>query len=366
MKRLPIFAVLLVFCLLTSPLEAQNKKLRKAAKDAGKELYTPSSGKQKRQGPQVSPIRKVLNMFNFHVELAPSSFTHSNTFNDLILVRTDNPESWIYAARSAEAGSGAPFTALTNWFNTNRPVVFDQIYDEDLAISTDTLSLKWTNQGATTPVNLRVSFSIKKLDKLHYKTTGERRTLDQDFIRIGGGISMSKVKYKNNFFTTEDEPNYGNLLIPVTETRMKRVFGTVDVNVWNYVDYTLFVSVMAGTWEYKVEDFNSDYVTYDPFYSIGVTLEKQFSKYFKVYLRPSVEFRNYNFMAEEIMVPNKITSFNLNLGFIIKYPTYPRNRFKPHQVQMEHVFNGKLYRGRSIFRRQNPRIGQNFRQRKKH
>ena len=168
------------------------------------------------------------------------------------------------------------------------------------------------------------------------------------------------MKYKNNFFTAKDDQGFGEMLVSVTKTSQKKIFGTLSVSALNNGDLTMFVDLEAGTWQFKTEDFNSEVVKYDPFFSVGLTFEKQFSKYFKMYLRPAMEFRNYQLESGSIIIPNKLNMFSLNIGFLLKYPTYPRNRNKSHHVQMEHVFNGKMYRGRSIFKKQNPRIGQNM------
>ncbi len=359
MKR---FLVLLIFLvtLAGSPQELWAQRKKKNNQDR----FVPPTATTKRQAPSVSPVRKILNLFNLSLELGKGGFNHKQELSDVVLVRTNIPENWIYIFPSADASSGGPYNGLTNWFNRNRPVVFDQIYDDDLAINTDTLPVSFKNQGTYNPVTLRLSFSIKKTDKLHLKTTGERRSLDQDLVRIGGGISFGKMKYKQNFFTAIDQPNFGELLVPVIESKQTKMFGSISVSALNYLDFTMFVDVEAGVWKFKSESFDTEVITYDPFFSLGLTFEKKLSKYFKVYLKPALEFRNYQFEVDPITVPNKITTFSMNLGFLIKYPTYPRNRFKAHQVQMEHVFNGKIYRGRSIFRRQNPKIGQNFKKRK--
>ena len=58
------------------------------------------------------------------------------------------------------------------------------------------------------------------------------------------------------------------------------------------------------------------------------------------------------------MFPHQFMMFSVSVGLVLKYPIYPRNKYQADQVQMEHVFNGKIYRGRPFYQNQNPRYGQ--------
>ena len=358
--------ILLIFVLYgTADLQAQKRKNSRKAKN-DKELFIPQEAKAKKQGPIINPVRKVLNMFNFSFEMGTGFFDHQQELTDVVLIRTENPIPLLYIIPSADESSPTrPYNGFTNWFNDFRPIAIDQIHSNDLIVRTTSNPIVYENKGSFAPVTLRASVSIKKTDKKHYKTTGERRSLEEDLVRIGGGIGFSKVRYKNIEMTPSNDEEIGRYSMPFLETKQNKIFGSVDVNVYSNLDFTLFVNLEAGTWQFKKEDFNEEVVLYDPFYSVGVTFEKTVSKYFKLYIRPAVELRSYALNNGQIDIPNKMTMFSINIGVLLKYPTYPRNKFKAHHVQMEHVFNGKMYRGRSIFRKQNPRIGQNNEPRKR-
>lgn len=357
------FAIIFVALLLfgtTAELIGQRNKSQQSGNS-----FVPPTADKKKPSQMVSPVRKALNMLNFSIEAGLGTFNHNQDIDNLVVVRTNNPEHWIYAFPSFDNTSPGPYLAETNWFNDSRQVLFDQIHDDDYAISSDTLALSFVNNGNYRPVTFKLSLSIKKTDKVHFNTTGERKSLEEDLVRIGGGMSVGQVNYKNSFFTVEDHPEYGEMRINTTKTSQKKFFATAALNVYSYADYTVFVDLEAGAWQFKEEDFNTEVIQFDPFFSIGLTFEKQFSKYFRMYLRPAAEFRNYQFQSDNVIVPNKLNMFSLNLGLLLKYPTYPRNRNSGHNVQMEHVYNGKIYRGRSIFRKQNPRIGQNMKRQKR-
>ena len=358
-KHVFLIIIIALGVIQSNELSAQKRKKNKTGNS---ELFVPGTAGAKRQGPYVSPVRRVMNLFNFTFEKGTGFFNYSHELNDVLLARTEDPTSllYIFPIEDATTNNG-PFNAFTNWFNGFRPVIINQINDDDIVIRTNSNRVIFQNTGTFSPTTLKLSFSIRKTDKLHFKTTGERRSTDDDFVRVGGGISFGKMTYKTAILRpTFDEP-VGNYILPFVETSQSKLFGSISVNTFNYMDFTIFLDVEAGTWKFKAKDFDSDVVIYDPYFSLGLTFEKKISKYFKIHIRPAFEMRNYQLDNEQINIPNKLSMFSLNLGFLIKYPTYPRNKFKSHQVQMEHVFNGRIYRGRSIFRRQNPRTGQNQR-----
>ena len=164
---------ILILCALCSSEELKAQKKRGKKNTAGgKELFIPQTAPKEKQGPFISPVRKVLNKLNFSIEAGTGFFSHSQDLSDLVVVSTNNPEFSIYAFPIADARSGGPFDAATNWFNDSRQVSFDQIHDNDIAVSTDTLAVQFENQGNYTPLTFKLSFSIKKTDKTHLKTHG--------------------------------------------------------------------------------------------------------------------------------------------------------------------------------------------------
>ena len=352
------FVFFLTFC--ASETYGQKKTKNKKGKEQ-QELFVPPKAKpsQRSNEPYVNPIRKVLNQFNFSFETGGALFDYKHELTDVSLVR--NPRGdLLYIIPAGQEGTPGPFDAYSNWFNDLTPVQIDRIDDDAEVLRADTAQVTYENSGTIRPITLRVSFSIKKLDKEHLKTTGNRRFSDDELVRIGGGVSFGSTEFRNNIHVQDVHGRIGSFRLPVTKTSATQVFGSITYNAYQRGDWSLQLDALVGTWKMKTTDFNKEVINYDPFFNIGVAMERKFSKYFKVYLKPAIEFRNYTISNDPIEVSHKMTVFSLNLGFLIKYPTYPRNRYKAHHVQMEHVFGGRIYRGRSIFRRQNPRIGQNY------
>lgn len=219
--------------------------------------------------------------------------------------------------------------------------------------------LEQSNSGTINPLTLRLSFSLKKLDKEHFKTTDEKRYLDEDALRIGGGISFGKIKFRNEIINQEVLPLMGNSTTATKGFSTTQMFGSLTFNFYTQGDFSMLADVKAGVWEIKTSKANNELISYDPFINVGIMLQTTFSKYFKGYIRPSIELRSYSWVNNIFNPTHQFNVFSIDIGLLLKYPSYPRNQYPAHQVQMEHVFNGKMYRGRPFYQKQNPRYGQN-------
>ena len=209
-----------------------------------------------------------------------------------------------------------------------------------------------------------MTYSLKKVDKNRLKTTGEKHYLDEDLLRIGGGIGFGSIKFKNDVNKQDIDPLLGSYSLPSTQISTTKLFGSLSYNFYSLGDLAIMADVYGGVWKTKKSDINRDVVNYDPFFNVGIMFQTTWSKYFKGYIRPAVEWRSYTLANDLISVKHDFSVFSLDLGLILKYPTYPRNKYKADMVQMEHVFNGKIYRGRPFYRKQNPRTGQRRNSRK--
>lgn len=368
MKKL-LFLLTLLFALMAihEPVQAQlfKKKDKKEKKSKNNDnaqgyqgfapLQALSPEEQRKQ--MINPIRKILNMFNVSVEKGYGYFSYQNQLTGVSVVRSPRGDR-LFIVPSGETNGNGPFNAYDNWFNGLNGVDVFRIDDDAEVVNTDTTDFVYTNNGRINPWTLRVSFSFRKVDKQHLKRTGERIMSDEELLRIGAGISAGKLKFRNDRNIQDISSRLGSFMLPVTELSTTKMFGSVTYNAYRYGDLSVLLDLSGGVWKTKADQLDQTLVTFDPFFNVGVIFEKKVSKYFKVYIKPSIELRQYSLTNESLTIPHKFSIFSVDIGALIKYPLYPRNRYKAHRVQMEHVFNGKIYRGRSIFQRQNPRTGQ--------
>lgn len=353
-----ICALLLCCFALQQPLLAQKKKMTSVSGFTLREAPSEEDRQKALQKQLVNPIRKFLNGFNFHIEKSLGYFSYRSALSDVSVLRDPTNQQLYIVPIGQEASITPPINAFSNWFTDLTPTTINRIDDDSQIIRTDTINFAYTNWGRVNPWNFRLDYSFKKVDKAHQQRTGEKRYLEQDLFRIGVGISFGAFKFKQNAHQQEADPVLRVYPLAKTKISSTKMFGSASYNFYSMGDLTILADVYGGVWKSKTEDINETIVTYDPFFNVGIMFQTTWSKYFKGYIRPSFEMRSYTLANELVSIPHNFTIFSVDLGLILKYPTYPRNKYQAHMVQMEHVFNGKIYRGRPFYRKQNPRTGQ--------
>ncbi len=360
-RCLVLLTVLSVFTCFEADAQLFKKKKKKQGNVQGfvlEEKADPEKEKRQLERQLVSPLRKMLNRFNFNIEKGIGYFSYKNPLTDVSVIRNPKGNLLYIVPLNQEDGLTSPINAFDNWFTDLNPLGIERIDDDSDIVRTDTVDFTYKNSGRINPITFRLSFSLKKIDKGHFERTKEKVYLDEDLIRVGGGISFGSFKFRNPVSTQEIDAELRSFRLPETKLSTTRIFGSISYNFYSMGDYSIHADVLGGVWKIKASQANKDLITYDPFFNIGVMFQKKFSKYFKGYIRPSVELRSYTIANDQVNAKHKFSVFSIDLGLLLKYPVYPRNRYKADQVQMEHVFNGKLYRGRPFYRKQNPRYGQ--------
>lgn len=104
----------------------------------------------------------------------------------------------------------------------------------------------------------------------------------------------------------------------------------------------------------------------EPFYSLGLRIEREFSEYAKIYLKPAASF--YKLAYDKTVVQNGVEVFEtqpikqniytLNIGLSVSIPGTKRCKVAGCGVVMKHLHDGVEYRGSSIWKRQDRKVGQ--------
>ena len=114
------------------------------------------------------------------------------------------------------------------------------------------------------------------------------------------------------------------------------------------------------------EAYDSHLSAKEPFYALGLRIEREFSEYAKIYLKPAASFYNlsYNQTVTQHGVevfetqPIRQSLYSLNIGLSVSLPGTKRCKVSGCGVVMKHLHNGVEYRGSSIWKRQNRKVGQ--------
>lgn len=101
-------------------------------------------------------------------------------------------------------------------------------------------------------------------------------------------------------------------------------------------------------------------VSEDPYFGVSLRMEYDFSEYAKLFLKGGAEFRKFTYAASDFSEFQNIDQnvYGLQAGLAIKIPGTKRCKIQGCGVVMKHLHDGIEYRGSSIFRLQNRKIGQ--------
>lgn len=311
-----------------------------------------------------NPVKVFLNKFSITATTGYGSTTYKHELSGLYFFQ-DATNQFVIPKEGDFIGNTV--TGYTDWLNgpqlsdeTTLQNPFDIPYDhlanpvnnpligaQQLLIDTDTMSLGFEG----------VSRGIPLLFSVHYNIL--------DF-RIGGGF-MYERQFVRELQPTILENQVRAYQPNFKSTNYTKLFGLVGYKFHEFWSYDFVAELQVG----KVnagKQFDSSAITQGLFTNFGVSIENNWSEYFRVVIKPSIDFKKYT-----VNLPNGQTidhsnpSFFLQFGLSINIPDIPRSPMKSDHVQLKHVYTdpktGRLMevRGQPIWKRQNPKVGENHR-----
>ncbi|WKN43101.1 hypothetical protein [Tunicatimonas pelagia] len=286
------------------------------------------------------PLRAFLNKFSVNLSSGYGRTFYRHTLTNNNYVRT-SAGSFIYP--NGESGTNP---AYANWFNGVSPANLTLPTNPDslTLVTSDSSSINMQGGGYNIPINLLIYFNLYRF-------------------RIGGGISADF--HRVNPPQPEDFRSFFPAP-PSFRTTQLRYFGMLGYSVYEYYDYAFGVDLRAGVIRMG-RGFDRGLVEASPFFNAGVTIEKVFSEYFRVYLRPAYEFKSYNLQLPDgptTAMSHRNSAVFLTLGVSINYPDMPRSPIKADKTQMKHYVTDpktgvrREVRGQPFWRKQDPKIGE--------
>jgi hypothetical protein len=237
--------------------------------------------------------------------------------------------------------SANPSVRYTNWFNT----VADSASTGPggFLVNSDTAELGFKGRG----------FSIPIKATLH---------VEFDRYRIGGGYSYEFTHF-GPFKPTSFSGDIGTFTPGANNFFMKKYFAMVGATVYRYYEYTLVVDANIGG--YKLgSQFNQALISKGIYFNLGATVEKEMSEYFRLFVRPSYEFKNYKLGLPEggTEIKHRFNQLYINIGATYRLPEIRRCPLKSCHAQLNHAHGNREYRSRrhAIWKKQNPHYGENY------
>ncbi len=283
-----------------------------------------------------SPVRKVLNMFSLSATSGYGLTFYKHEISGFSMLQKLNGTTYIIP----DFRLTTPNIGYSSWLQNPIPIN-DIRYNEneDFLVNADTAELGYRGIGNSIPINLIVHVDISKF-------------------RIGGGVAaefhtlsrFSPISYEQEFSSYEPESK---------KSLYTRWFGLIGYRVHNYWDYSFVPEVQFGKLNLG-ENYNNSLITKGMYMNLGLSIEKNFSEYFRAIIKPSVEFKNYGIsIGETSNILHKQPAFYITAGLSFNYPEIPRCRISSCQTQLKHVHAGKEFRGQPIWKKQNPKYGEN-------
>lgn len=307
----------------------------------------------------VNPAKAFLNKFSFTGTTGYGVAMYSHELNNVYFYQSDS--SQIIVPITDEGPPTGEVIGFSNWFNRREVDTldltnyFDAPYaplpdpvsnpslQSEFRLATDTSALKMRSFSQSIPLTLAIHFNHQKF-------------------RIGGGATLERQYFKPFKPTT-----YKDIIRPfspeVAPVFFQRYFGTVGYRFYDYWSYSFAAELQAGILRGGGKVYDYSLVQRGVFFNGGVSIEKNLSEYFRVILKPSIDYHTFNTQLNTIAIRHQQISFFLQAGVSINIPEARRCPIGACAIQMKHVHRGnnEILRGQPITKHQNPKVGQNHR-----
>jgi hypothetical protein len=232
--------------------------------------------------------------------------------------------------------------------------------------SEDTVNLY--SNGTAFPVNAGVRINL-------FNTLTIGGGYAREFGSIGpmqGGVFQLPFEQRSYTF----DKAYGSLGLVLYDSRKRAKFLSWQYKKFAAENYAMQSELKQRVrfdypWRFLLEgDFGNVYIrngfdpnvvsSDQPFYSINLRVEKEFSEYAKLFVKTGMETRTFNYLSAEALEFKELKQrlFGVQVGLSINMPGTKRCKHRGCAVVMKHLHDGVEYRGSSIFNLQNRKVGQ--------
>jgi len=178
--------------------------------------------------------------------------------------------------------------------------------------------------------------------------------------RIGAGYSYELMSI-GTLSPTALTDNISSLQLASPSGFVSKYYLLLGASFYRTADYLFTGDVHIGSFT-PTGNFSSN-VTTGMYFDLGVTVERDLSEYFKVFVRPSFEIKSYTMPlpGSSKVIENNMNALYFNFGVTYRIPELPRCYLKDCHAQINHAHGSKEYRSRRhpFYKKQNPGYGEN-------
>jgi hypothetical protein len=183
-----------------------------------------------------------------------------------------------------------------------------------------------------------------------------------DRYRLGGGYSFDYTR-----IGTFRPINYGGDIAGYSLDRssmfVQHYYGMIGAMVYRYYEYSLVVDANIGGYSLG-KGFAKNLMKKSIYLNVGISAEREFSEYFRLFIRPSYEIKSYKITIPETSqtLQHRLNGYYVNIGFTYRFPELRRCFLKTCHAQINHAHGNREYRSRRhpIYKKQNPHYGENY------
>ncbi|WP_137090837.1 hypothetical protein [Mangrovivirga cuniculi] len=209
-------------------------------------------------------------------------------------------------------------------------------------VSGDTADLKYRGVGSAIPMSITLHYNWKRL-------------------RLGLGADLGL------HFFPEMRPKFSDDDIWLYQSEKKssfykRFYISGEYAFKEFLDYTWAASLRLGILN-RGKIIDKNYAKGKFFVNVGFNIERNLSEYFKVILRPQIDFKSYKMAINGNDIRVNQHGLYATIGISYRIPELKKSPMKADHVQINHILNGVEYRSNRhpFYKYQNPNYGQNHR-----
>ena len=228
----------------------------------------------------------------------------------------------------------------SNWVNA---VVNDtlSVLPDSYLISSDTAKLGFKGNGLNIPLHVSVHYEFKKL-------------------RIGGGYGIEPM-FIGKFTPITFADKIGSFQPSNSSGIMKKYYGMVGYSFYRMQDFLFTGNLQIGGYK-PGNNFARDLIKKGVNVNVGVTIERDLSEYWRLFVKPSLDFKNYTLTVADKSIKHNLNAAYVQLGVTYSIPDLPKCFHHECKIQMNHAHGNREYRSRvhPFYKKQNPNYGENY------
>lgn len=311
-----------------------------------------------------NPVKVFLNKFSITATTGVGITSYKHQLQGVYFYQ-DAESQFIFSNDIENLGSS--FSGYTNWLNNpelgfetslenpfdlpfdyiSNPVYNPNLGDQTFLVDTDTTDFGFKGGSRGVPITLSVHYNYQKF-------------------RFGIGYSY-EIHFLRRLKPTAFADQVRDYQPNVSRTRYSRLFATAGYKFHSFWSYDFVAELQVGRIT-AGKQFNSGAISRGLYTNLGVSIENNWSEYFRVIIKPSIDFKSYSInIPDGSTITHKYPTFFIQAGISINIPDIPRSPMKSDHVQLKHVYTDPQtgrrmeVRGQPIWKRQNPKVGENHR-----